>query len=81
MDSAPPSPARRARVPAPLAAVVAVLAFIVAFLALSALAGWLAALQFPAPEQSAVWTMIGRFVAGLLALGIAMQTWWWLRHR
>ena len=78
-----PSPSGRPRTPrasAPLAAAAAVLAFIVAFLALSALAGWFAGRQFPAPEQSAIWTMIGRFVAGLLALGAAIQTWWWLRH-
>ncbi|MBN8728196.1 MAG: hypothetical protein J0H15_10930 [Xanthomonadales bacterium] len=64
-----------------LASVSAVLVFVVVFLLLSALAGWFAGRQFPAPEQSAIWAMIGRFVAGLLALGVAMQTWWWLRHR
>ena len=83
MDSTPsPSGQPRApRVSAPVAAVAAALAFIVAFVAFSALAGWFAGQQFPAPEQAATWTLIGRFVAGLLALGVAMQAWWWLRHR
>ncbi|MBX3689268.1 hypothetical protein [Dokdonella sp.] len=38
--------------------------------------------RFPAPEQAAVWSTIGHFVAAIIALAAAMQPlrrWWWRR--
>lgn len=66
-------------------AVVAVLGFVVTlaivFGAADMLVGRLVAERYPAPEQAAVWVMMGRFVSALLALAAAAQVWWWLRQR
>ncbi|MBZ0221861.1 MAG: hypothetical protein IT467_08525 [Dokdonella sp.] len=38
--------------------------------------------RFPAPEQAAVWSTIGHFVAAIIALAAALQPlrrWWWPR--
>lgn len=64
-----------------IAAAGGVVTFVVVFGIGGALAGWMAAQRFPAPEQAAVWSLIGRFVAAALALAAAAQAWWWLRNR
>ena len=55
--------------------------FAVVFGVGSVLARWIATQRYPAPEQAAVWSLMGEFVAATLALATAAQVWWWLRHR
>jgi hypothetical protein len=64
-----------------LAALGGVAAFAVVFGLASLLVDRLVAQQYPAPEQAAVWSMMGRFVAATIGLAAAAQAWWWLRRR
>lgn len=66
-------------------AVVAVLGFIVTVVIVFGMAdllvGRFVAERYPAPEQAAIWVMMGRFVSALLALAAGAQVGWWLRQR
>lgn len=71
---------KRSRHPA-IAALGGAVAFAVVFGLLSVLVTRLVSAHYPAPEQAAVWSMMGQFVAATVALAAAAQAWWWLRHR
>jgi hypothetical protein len=64
-----------------MAALGGVVTFALVFGLSSVLVHRLATAHYPAPEQAAVWSMIGQFVAATLAVAAAAQAWWWLRHR
>lgn len=37
--------------------------------------------RYPAPEQAAVWSMIGVVVAATVAVAAAAQAWWLIRRK
>ena len=37
--------------------------------------------RYPAPEQAAVWSMIGVVVAATVAIAAAAQAWWLIRRK
>ncbi|MCK9538787.1 hypothetical protein [Dokdonella sp.] len=63
-----------------VAAAGTLLVLVLVFALLAWLAGWLAATLYPTPDQAATWALIGRFVAGLVAVTAALQAWSWLRR-
>lgn len=58
-----------------LAAFVSLAVLIGVYLLAAVLSGKVVEARYPAPEQAAVWSMIGRFVSATVAVAIAAQAW------
>ncbi len=58
-----------------LAAIVSLVVLVAVYLLAALLSGKVVAARYPAPEQAAVWSMIGRFVSATVAVAVAAQAW------
>ena len=75
------SPKNTASRSAALAFVGSAVTLVIVFAIVHLLAGKLVSGRYPAPEQAAVWSMIGEFVAGTVAVAAAAQAWWLIRRK
>jgi hypothetical protein len=64
-----------------LAFVGSTITLVVVFAVVHLLAEKVVSGRYPAPEQAAVWSMIGWFVAGTAAVAAAAQAWWLIRRK
>ena len=79
------APSRSPNNTAPRSALVAfvgsAITLVVVFAIVHLLAEKVVSGRYPAPEQAAVWSMIGWFVAGTVAVAAAAQAWWLIRRK
>ncbi|WP_300617444.1 hypothetical protein [Dokdonella sp.] len=64
-----------------LAFLVSAFVLVGVFVLVHLLADRIVAGRYPAPEQAAVWSMIGVVVSATVAAAAAAQAWWLIRRR